>query len=148
MNMSANHIELRNDTQRYENQLYRTTPKEYKVDDVKTTPKRARTSVQISTVRSSRPLQLSPSCLGSFDTILTMVKYDVTRVNEEMTLTLTVGIASPPSKIIATQNARDPIFGDKINAIRMHCSDQNMKEILVRSSNIPRGGRVLTGLIN
>jgi len=50
MNMSANHIELRNDTQRYENQLYRTTPKEYKVDDVKTTPKRARTSVQISTV--------------------------------------------------------------------------------------------------
>ena len=49
MNMSANHIELRNDTQRYENQLCRTTPKEYKVDDVKTTPKRARTSVQIST---------------------------------------------------------------------------------------------------
>ena len=101
-----------------------------------------------SFLRSSRPLLLSPSCLDSFDTILTMVKYDVTRVNEEMTLALTVGIASPPSKIIATQNARDPIFGDKINAIRMHCSDQNMKEILVRSSNIPRGGRVLTGLIN
>ena len=50
INMSANHIELRNDTQRYEDQLYRTTAKEYKVDDVKTTPKRARTSVQISTV--------------------------------------------------------------------------------------------------
>ena len=49
MNMSANHIKLRNDTQRYENQLYGTTPKEYKVDDVKTTPKRARTSVSIST---------------------------------------------------------------------------------------------------
>ena len=54
-----------------------------------------------SFLRSSRPLLLNPSCLGSFDTILTMVKYDVTRVNEGMTLALTVGMASPFSKMLA-----------------------------------------------